>query len=451
MEIISIPIEELTPDPHNAKKHPKEQVEQIKASIEQFGNLDPIGVWGDNNLIVEGHGRYLALCDLGYHEAECIRLDWLTDEERKVYALAHNKLTMNSGFDFDELKFNLDSIQDFDMSEFGFSDDIQELDHEPTDAPVDDGYDPLQGIASKVHKGDIYQLGEHRLICGDSTSDDVARLMDGAKADLLITDPPYGVDYSSKNEFYKKVGHSLSNATPIHNDAMPAEQEMDHLWIPAFKQALSVAAEDCSYYVFSPQGGELMMMMMMSLQRAGWQLKHTLIWVKNSLVLGRSDYNYQHEPVLYGWNKKHHFYGHADSSVIDDAKPEDLKKMSKADLLDWALTVQKNLADDSNPDILRFPRPQVSDLHPTMKPVPLVGYLIGNNTKQGDSVLDLFGGSGTTLIACEQMRRKCYMVEYDEHYCDVIIDRWEKFTGQTAKLIVAGKDDNEALSESDNE
>lgn len=432
MEIIKIPLEQLTPDPHNAKDHPQWQIEQIKNSIEQFGNLDPIGVWGDDNLIVEGHGRYEALKELGYQEAECIRLDWLTEEERKAYALAHNKLTMNSGFIPDALDMNLETIGNIDMSMFGFN--TEQFDGEQTETPIDDEYIE-SAVPARTNKGDLYALGEHRLICGDSTSDDVERLMDGARADLFITDPPYGVDYASKNEFLNNIDRGNRIQTDIENDALAsAEEERDELWTPAFKRALKAAKDECSYYIFSPQGGELMMMMM-AISNAGWQLKHTLVWVKNNIVLGRSDYNYQHEPVLYGWNKRHVFYGGNHASVIDDAKPEDLRKMKKDELLEWAINMQRSVIDDAKPDVLRFPKPLASELHPTMKPVPLIGYLIGNNTKQGDIVLDLFGGSGTTMIACEQMRRKCYMAEFDEHYCDVIIDRWEKFTGGKAVRI----------------
>jgi ParB-like chromosome segregation protein Spo0J len=176
MEIIKIPLEQLTPDPHNAKDHPQWQIEQIKNSIEQFGNLDPIGVWGDNNLIVEGHGRYEALKDLGYHEAECIRLDWLTEEERKAYALAHNKLTMNSGFIPDALDMNLDAIQEIDMSLFGFDKSVVNPEASEDDYDGDDD----EKVPPRAKRGEIYQLGEHRLMCGDSSSaDDLDSLMGG--------------------------------------------------------------------------------------------------------------------------------------------------------------------------------------------------------------------------------------------------------------------------------
>ena len=214
MEIIRIPIDELTPDPNNAKDHPAWQVEQIKNSIEQFGNFDPIGVWGDANLIVDGHGRYEALKELGYHEAECIRLDWLTEEERKAYALAHNTLTMNSGFIPDALDMTLAAIGEIDMSQFGF--EIPE-EEEPTEITEDE---IPEEVETRCKLGDIWQLGEHRIICGDSTDVTVIdRLMDGVKADLVFTDPPYGM---------KKESEGVLNDNLNYDDLL----DFNRQWIP---------------------------------------------------------------------------------------------------------------------------------------------------------------------------------------------------------------------------
>ena len=238
-------------------------------------------------------------------------------------------------------------------------------------------------------------------MCGDSTDEsDVSILTDGVKANMIFTDPPYNVDYGSKNEYLNTVCPRNRIQTPIKNDRFDTDEEIgSKLWKPAFKNMREHAENDCSIYVTMPQGGAHMMMMMMC--AASWQVKHELIWVKNNHVLGRADYNYKHEPILFGWADKHKFYG----------KGEFLKSV-------WEI-----------------PNPNKSDLHPTMKPIQLINNCLLNSSKEGDTVLDLFGGSGSTLIACEQLNRKCYMMELDPHYCDVIIDRWESMTGKEAVNI----------------
>lgn len=383
MEIIKIPLSDLTPDPNNAKDHPDWQIEQIKNSIEQFGNLDPIGVWGDDNLIVEGHGRYEALKELGFYEAECIRLDWLTEEERKAYALAHNKLTMNSGFIPDALDMTLAAIGEIDMSQFGF--EIPE-EEEPTEITEDE---IPEEVETRCKLGDIWQLGDHRLMCGDSTDvDAVGKLMGGVKADLLITDPPYNVDYTGKTK----------DALKIQNDKMDNSSFRQFLR-DAFASADSVMRAGAVFYIWHADSEGY------NFRGAcadnNWKVRECLVWNKNSMVLGRQDYQWKHEPCLYGW------------------------KDGASHL--WA-------SDRKQTTVLNFDRPTRSDLHPTMKPIGLFAYQIGNNTHEGDAVLDLFGGSGSTLIACEQLKRECYMSELDPHYCDVIIQRWENLTGKKAVL-----------------
>ena len=383
MEIIKIALSDLTPDPNNAKDHPDWQIEQIKNSIEQFGNLDPIGVWGDDNLIVEGHGRYEALKELGFYEAECIRLDWLTEEERKAYALAHNKLTMNSGFIPDALDMTLAAIGEIDMSQFGF--EIPE-EEEPTEITEDE---IPEEVETRCKLGDIWQLGDHRLMCGDSTDvDAVGKLMGGVKADLLITDPPYNVDYTGKTK----------DALKIQNDKMDNSSFRQFLR-DAFASADSVMRAGAVFYIWHADSEGY------NFRGAcadnNWKVRECLVWNKNSMVLGRQDYQWKHEPCLYGW------------------------KDGASHL--WA-------SDRKQTTVLNFDRPTRSDLHPTMKPIGLFAYQIGNNTHEGDAVLDLFGGSGSTLIACEQLKRECYMSELDPHYCDVIIQRWENLTGKKAVL-----------------
>lgn len=397
MEIIKLPIETLTPDPNNAKEHPDWQIEQIKNSIEQFGNNDPIAVWGEKNIIVEGHGRYEALKELGYTEAECIRLDSLTDEERKAYALAHNKLTMNTDFDFGALELTLDAIEDIDMSLFGFETATETVE------VVEDDYDEDEDekVPPKAKRGEIYQLGNHRLMCGDSSSPtDLASLMGGEKGKMVFTDPPYGVSIGDKNKMLNSIqryGRILEN---IENDTL-GKDELYDLLVKCFSNLRENCSEDCSYYVTSPQGGEIGLMMMM-MRDSGLEVRHNLIWKKNAATfsMGRLDYDYQHEPIFYTWTKKHNFYGKGYQTTV------------------W-----------------EFDKPRKCDLHPTMKPVPLIAHALKNSSREGDNVVDIFGGSGSTLIACEEMNRKCFMMELDPHYCDVIIKRWEDFTGQKAVLL----------------
>lgn len=438
LQIEYVPTGELRPYEKNAKIHDEKNVEAIAKSIEEFGFDNPIGIW--NNEIVFGHGRLLAAQKLGLETVPIVRLDHLTEEQAKALRLADNQTTLMTGWDDTLLSVELQELQDggFDLSAFGFDlGEAGELTMEEVIHPEEDDFDPDGDVPAIAQEGDVWVLGEHRLMCGDSTdSEDVRKLMGGVKSNLFITDPPYNVAVGSKNDFLEKYGKGGCIKKDILGDVGMTDEEIYRtLWTPAIKNALAVADEQCPYYVFSPQGGELMMRMMMSLADAGWQLKHTLIWVKNVMVIGRADYNYQHEPVLYGWNNTHYFYPGHPSSVIDDIPPATLRKMSREEVLEYALSAQEYIQNGVSSDVLRFPKPVRSDLHPTMKPIKLLAFLIRNSSHKGDVVLDLFGGSGSTLIACEQIGRKCRMMELDPHYCDVIVQRWEQFTGRKAELI----------------
>ena len=398
MNVEYIPVGQLKPYAKNARKHEEYDVGQIAESIERYGFNDPIGIWSKDNIIVEGHGRLLAAKKLGMKEVPCIRLDDLTDKQRREYAILHNKTAELSAWDIDLLA---EDIGDLDFSGFdidwGFPADVEETEIVEDEAPeVDEENEPITKL------GDIWQLGRNRLICGDSTDRaTVERLMDGAKADMVFTDPPYNVDYSSKNAFLNEADKGNRIQKDIEGDFGYTDEECgEKLWKPAFQNMRDNAKDCCSIYVTMPQGGAHMMMMMM-IAAAGWQVKHELIWVKNNHVLGRTDYFYKHEPIMYGWSKTHKFYG-----------------KGKFDKSVWEI-----------------PKPQKSDLHPTMKPIALIANALENSSKENDIVLDLFGGSGSTLIACEQLNRVCYMAELDEKYCDVIIKRWENLTGQKAVKI----------------
>ena len=395
-----ISIDSIKPYKRNAKKHPQEQIEQIINSINAFGMNDPIGVWGEDNIIVEGHGRYLALREMGESGlVPVIHIDNLTDEQRKEYALAHNKLTMNTDFDESTLSLEMDDLSDFfDMSDFGF-DAEEEEEHETADIVEDDAPE-LDEVEPCCKRGQVWQLGEHRLMCGDSTNrSDADKLLDGGKADMVFTDPPYGVAIGDKNATLNSVQKAGRCCTNIAGDTM-SESELYEMLKSAFINVREHCKDDASYYVTSPQGGSLGLMMM---KDAGLEVRHVLMWEKNSATfsLGRLDYDYQHEPMFYTWTKSHHNYRKGENRTT----------------------------------VWKYDKPRKCDLHPTMKPVALVVNAIMDGTKENDIVLDAFGGSGTTLIACEQTGRQCRMMELDPHYCDVIIKRWEDFTGKKAELI----------------
>lgn len=382
MEIVKVGIDTIEEYEKNAKLHPKEQIEQIKKSIEEFGNNDPIAI-DENNVIIEGHGRYKALKELGYKEVEVIKLTHLTEEQKKAYILAHNKLTMNTDFDIDLLNDELADIIDIDMSDFGFE---MSFDDEE-DEVVEDEFDDTPPEEPTAKLGDIYQLGRHRLMCGDSTSvEDVEKLMDGMQADMLLTDPPYNVAYEGKTK----------DALTIQNDSMDNDSFRQFLRM-AFFAADNVMKPGAVFYIWHADSEGY------NFRGAcfdiGWTVRQCLIWNKNTMVLGRQDYHWKHEPCLYGWKEG---AGHL-----------------------WA-------SDRKQTTIIDFDKPQRNGEHPTMKPVGLFDYQILNNTKGGDIVLDLFGGSGTTIMACEQNGRNGYLMELDPRYVDVIIRRWEEFTGETA-------------------
>ena len=406
MKIEQIKIEDLKPYERNARRHEAADVAAIVKSIEAFGFNDPVGVWGPQNVIVEGHGRVMAAKQLGMASVPCIRLDNLTDEQRRAYALAHNKTAELSSWDAELLPLELEDLPEIDMSEFGFSLDEATSEFLKTRGEVqveEDDFDPGAEVEKRAKLGDIWQLGDHRLMCGDST-DPYAwkRLMDGELADMVFTDPPYGVAIGDKNKALNAVQPSGRRTENIKGDTMSEEALYDMLK-KAFENVRDNCAEDACYFVTSPQGGSLGLMMMMMMKDAGLPVRHVLMWRKNTATfsLGRLDYDYQHEPIFYTWTKKHHNFR----------------------------------AGDQRTTVWDYDKPRKCDLHPTMKPVALVANAVLDGSRGGMLVLDAFGGSGTTLIACERLGRRCRMMELDPHYVDVIIDRWQKLTGKEAVLI----------------
>ena len=376
------------------------EYEKLKKSIHEFGHILPLVYNVRSGNLVGGHQTMTVLEADGKTEAQMSIVD-MDDAQEKALNIALNKI---SG-DWDNGKLSkllgeLQAMPDFDIELTGFDlDEVAALN--PVEV-VEDDFDvgkALEDIDEPVTKlGDIIMLGGHKLMCADATdSEAMNELMGGVSADLVITDPPYGVSYGDKNKFLNAIDKGNRVQTPIKNDHKTVP-EMNELWFEAFALMGKHSKSGASYYVCSPQGGELMMMMM-SLQKAGWLLKHSIIWVKNNHVLGRSDYHYKHEPILYGWKEgaAHSFYGGS-------------SKFST-----WF-----------------FDKPHKSDLHPTMKPIALLSEAIQNSSKGDDIIIDWFSGSGSTMIACDQNNRIAYCAELDEKYCDVIVKRWEEFTGQKA-------------------
>lgn len=425
MKIEVLPIDSLKPYENNAKIHTPAQVAQIAASIQEFGNNDPIAV-DENNMVIEGHGRLLALKSLGVKEAECIRLVGLTDDQKRAYIHIHNQLTMNTGFDMDILTQELKSVEGIDMSFFGFDMDFS-IDQ---DFDFDDGQNVEDELLSssaakdpRTKRGQLWQLGRHRLMVGDSTSEeDVDKLTGGEAMDLCITDPPYNVNYE---------GGTQEKLTIINDD-------MDDLSFYRFlqnfyAQMLRVLKYGASYYIFHADTEGLNFRA--ALQEAGGQVKQNLIWVKNSLVLGRQDYQWKHEPILYGWKDGagHYFVNDRCQTTVFENKP-DLDSMTREELADLAEKLLAKL-EEIPTSIIHHDKPVRSELHPTMKPVALCEKLIQNSSKRGEKVIDFFGGSGSTLMACEETGRICYTIELDTRYADVIINRWEEATGEKAVLM----------------
>lgn len=437
MKIVKRKISELKPYENNAKIHTPEQVAQIAESIRQFGFNDPIAI-DEHDMVIEGHGRLLALQEMGWTEVECIPLEGLTEDQKRAYIHIHNQLTMNTGFDLDILEQELRNIEGIDMGFFGFDMDFT-ID---ADFDFDDGESAQSELEAKVaaaepraQLGQLWQLGRHRLMVGDSTSAaDVDRLTGGAGMDLCVTDPPYNValgqnDYST-NEARKR--HRRTDGLTIMNDSME-DGEFFNFLLAFYDQMLRVLKPGASFYVFHADSEGLNFRA--ALREAGGQLRQTLIWVKHQMTLGRQDYQWRHEPCLYGWKEGagHYFVNDRTQTTVfeNTADPESMSREELVQLATFLLAKMEAI----HSSIVREKKPTRSELHPTMKPVPLCAKLIQNSSKRGDNVIDFFGGSGSTLMACEETGRNCYTLELDPKYADVILTRWEEATGEKAVLL----------------
>lgn len=406
VELRDVPISDLIPYERNPRKNDK-AVKKVAASLEQFGLVKNSVVVDENMVLITGHTTLKAMQSLGWTACPAVtQVYGLTEEEKRAYRIADNKLGELAEWDLDLLAGELASLDEvgFDVELTGFDTDaLAELVPPEKLEVTDDDYEPPVEIETSIQRGDLFRLGRHRLLCGDSTrAEDVGRLMDVKKADLLLTDPPYGVSYASKNEFLNALDEGNRVQTPIENDHKKPE-EMSAFWVATFTTVREHMRPGASYYVTAgPQLGDLLLFLL-ALKEGGFPLRHMLIWAKNNHVLGRSDYHYKHEPIIYGWVEgAHTFYGGRSETSL------------------WTID-----------------KPHKSDLHPTMKPVALFAKAVENSTKSGETVLDPFLGSGTTLVACEQLGRTCYGMEISPQYCQVIIDRWEKLTGQKAEKVDA--------------
>lgn len=391
----------------NWDKNPRsikaDDFQRLKNQIKELGLYKPFIITEDGT-VLGGNMRLRACKELGITKVPVTVVDAPTDELKLKYALSDNDRA--GYYDEQQLAELILSIPDVKLGDYkvdlGKLTSIDDLLAQFGPEPVEDEVPELSDEPAVSKLGEVYQLGRHLVMCGDSTKiEDVEKLMGGKKADMVFTDPPYGVSYASKNEYLNTIAPGNRIQTPIENDHMDLEDTSEFIY-QAFVNIRMILAKKSSYYITAPQGGDLMMMMMMMMQKAGIPLRHCLIWVKNNHVLGRTDYNYKHEPILYGWVDTHEFYGNG-----------------KFQFSTWEID-----------------KPLKNDLHPTMKPVSLMVNAIENSTKPDQIVTDIFLGSGSTLIACEQTNRTCFGCEIDNKYVDVIIKRWMRFTGKRAYKII---------------
>ena len=391
-----VKVSELIPYVNNARTHSQEQVNKLRSSLREFGFVNPVIIDADKNVIA-GHGRLMAAKEEGITEVPCVLVDYLTEAQKKAYILADNRYAQDAGWDEELLRLEIEALEgmDFDVSLTGFNEDeISDLfAGADTSDTQDDDFDLSDALekAVFVERGDVWVVGRHRLMCGDATSEeDVATLMDGKKANLIITDPPYNVAFES------------SDGLSIKNDKMENEKFYEFL-LSAFKNMADHLEKGGAAYVFHADTEGLNFRK--AFIDAGFHLAGCCIWVKNSLVLGRSDYQWQHEPVLYGFlqNGKHY----------------------------WS----KN-AGRSQTTIWNFDKPKKNKNHPTSKPLDLLAYPIGNSSQENTIVIDTFGGSGSTLMTCEQTNRICHTMELDEKYASVILRRYVEDTDDAENVYV---------------
>ena len=391
MQLISI--DKLVPYVNNARTHSAEQIIKLRSSLREFGFVNPIIIDRDFNVIA-GHGRLMAAKEEGISEVPCVFADFLTDAQKKAYILADNRMAMDAGWDEELLKIEMEELQNlgYDLGYTGFDEkELADLFGIDDKEVKDDEFDLTAALekASFVERGDVWFVGKHKLMCGDATSsEDVAKLMEDKKANLILTDPPYNVAFKS------------SDGLTIQNDSMKNNDFYEFLF-SSFKNMAEHLENGGAAYIFHADTEGLNFRK--AFIDAGFHLAGCCIWVKDSLVLGRSDYQWQHEPVLYGFmqNGKHPWY-----------------------------------SDRKQTTIWNFDKPKKNSNHPTSKPLDLLSYPINNSTQANAIVIDTFGGSGSTLMACEKMNRICYTMELDEKYASVILRRYVEDTNDSENVYV---------------
>ena len=425
--IVYLKTKTLKNNPNNPRLN-DEAVGAVAKSIEKYGFRNPLIVDKDN-VVWCGNTRLKASRELGLEEVPCIVIQDLTEQQMTELALLDNKTNEIADWDYDMLG---EMLPDLDLSEFeidwGVGESAQEHEVE------EDNYEEPEHLETKVKKGEIWKLGEHRLMCGDSTSEsDVDLLMGGAKADLVVTDPPYNVNIGQGGGSVcsMRIQHHRTDGAIIKNDNMDDDVFYKFL-TNSFKNVKNCLKEGGAFYVW--HGQTRSDIFIQTLRENELEIRQMLVWNKDRIVMGRQDYQWKHEGCVYGWKEGagHYFIDdRTQTTVIEDQK-QDFKKMKKEELVKL---LEDIYSDKVSTTIINEAKPSVSEEHPTMKPIKLFARHIKNSSRTNESVLDLFGGSGTTIMACEQLDRKCYTMELDEHYCDVIIDRWEKFTGKKAVRI----------------
>ena len=435
-----VPLDSLKAYDGNAKRHDSDNIDAIANSISEFGFRNPILAWHNEDgvpEIVAGHGRAAAAKKLRMEQVPVIFVDDLTDAQRRMLTLADNQTTLMTGWDDQTLQEELDALTDvFDVAGFGF--DIDEIIGDDGVEVTED--EPDDDAEDRVKPGELWRMGGHVLLCGDSTdADGIARLMSAmpevggaAGADLLLTDLPYNVALGQHDRPSEaKQLHRRTDGMVIANDSWADDECFVEFLRSALTSAMAALRPGAAFYVWyaSTQSANFLE----AAKLAQMEVKQILVWAKNTFALGRQDYQWRHELCLYGWKggSAHYFTdSRKESTVITDDRNPD--SMSKSELVDFVYDL---LAQKGATTVLEFDKPTRSELHPTMKPVSLFAYQIMNSTRRGETVLDVFGGSGTSVVACEQTGRHCACVELDPHYASVIVDRWEKLTGGKAEKI----------------